>query len=205
MNCLYEELYYAFNFFNKEFFNSELPEVIITLERNYRIKGYFSSNRFISRIHANKKMHEISLNPEYFGLYSVPEILSTLVHEMVHLEFYGSDKSQAKGYHSKKWASKMEQIGLLPTDTGHIGGNKTGYRITQLIIPGGTFDKLSKKMIENGFNIPWKDNIEKEEIINRRKKNKRIKYTCKCGNNIWAKRGLIILCPECKSVYNENK
>ena len=94
MNRLYLELYEAFSLFNREFFDGSLPEVMITLERNYRIKGYFSPERFIEREEKNgKQLHEIALNPEYFGLLTVPEILSTLFHEMVHLEFYGNDRS----------------------------------------------------------------------------------------------------------------
>lgn len=205
MNRLYLELYEAFSLFNREFFDGSLPEVMITLERNYRIKGYFSPERFIEREEKNgKQLHEIALNPEYFGLLTVPEILSTLFHEMVHLEFYGNDRSQKKGYHSKKWALKMEECGLIPTDTGYKGGKKTGWRITQVIEKGGRFDLFTEEMIRRGFEIEWKDNLAKVEEEPERKKKKRFKYTCSCGLNVWGKKGLKIKCGECNEFYIMN-
>lgn len=198
----YSELYSAYSLFNERYFDNKLPSVIITLERNYRIKGYFSPNRFSQRDEtSDEKRHEIAMNPEYFGLHTVEETLATLIHEMTHLFFYGNDKSSVKGYHSKKWAAKMEEIGLIPTNTGCIGGKKTGYVITQVIKENGSFDRFVKKMIENGFTISWKDSFFSTEKTVKEKKKKRYKYKCSCGHSIWAKKGLNILCCDCKESY----
>jgi hypothetical protein len=45
-------------------------------------------------------------------------ILSTLVHEMVHVwqETYGNPSR--RGYHNRQWAEKMREVGLQPSSTG---------------------------------------------------------------------------------------
>ena len=43
-------------------------------------------------------------------------------------------------YHNREWANKMEQIGMMPTDTGESGEKRTGQKIRHYIIPGGLFE-----------------------------------------------------------------
>src|SRR5262249_19532103 len=81
----YENFDAAYDYFNKQLFGSRLPPCLITVRPHRGAFGYFSSERFGSR--DGKEIHdEIALNIKTFQQRSPLEILSTLVHEMVHLE-----------------------------------------------------------------------------------------------------------------------
>jgi hypothetical protein len=127
----YGVLQAAYDCFNARLFNSELPDVFITLNRKRGARGYFSPNRFIGR-NTGESLHEISINPDCMAADDTAErILSTLVHEMAHLwqEEYG-EKKPRKAYHNREWADKMEEIGLMPSTTGQEGSPRTGQSCT---------------------------------------------------------------------------
>lgn len=79
----YAELQAAFDHYNRELFGGELPPCLITMQREKRTYGYFSSERFVHR-HDRSKTDEIAINPSYFAVVPLLEVLQTLVHEMVH-------------------------------------------------------------------------------------------------------------------------
>src|SRR5664280_836462 len=81
----YTSFQVAFDWFNKHLFaDATLPNVLITLQRKARSKGYFSADRFSGR-KVDATVHELALNPDVFPDRSDEEILSTLVHEMCPL------------------------------------------------------------------------------------------------------------------------
>lgn len=80
----YNELQTAYDFFNTRLFSGDLPPCLITLQREKRTYGYFSSKRFVGS-KSGQMVDEIAMNPSYFAIRSIEETLSTLVHEMVHL------------------------------------------------------------------------------------------------------------------------
>ncbi|HEJ2435628.1 TPA: SprT-like domain-containing protein [Pseudomonas aeruginosa] len=84
----YAELQAAYDFYNDHLFASQerLPACLITYQREKRTMGYFSQARFIRR--DGIKADEIAMNPDYFAVIPLVEILQTLVHEMVHLWQY---------------------------------------------------------------------------------------------------------------------
>ncbi len=94
--------------------------------------------------------HEISLTPT--TLYRTPqEIFSTLVHEMCHLWQWDFGNPSRNGYHNKEWAAKMREVGLIPSDTGQLGGKETGQKMTHYIEWEGrcqqAFNRRSKKYV----------------------------------------------------------
>lgn len=152
---VYEEFQNAFEFFNEQLFDSMLPPCLITLQRERHTMGYFSAGRFIRR--TGEQADEIALNPAYFAVMSVQRILAVLVHEMVHMWQLYHGKPGRGRYHNKEWGYKMESIGLMPSDTGEPGGQRTGDRMTDYVIPGGPFDQLSR-VYEKSFDIAtWLD------------------------------------------------
>lgn len=58
----YAELQAAFDHYNRELFGGELPPCLITMQREKRTYGYFSSERFVHR-HDRSKTDEIAINP----------------------------------------------------------------------------------------------------------------------------------------------
>lgn len=149
---IYDELQQAYNFFNEKLFENHLPGCIITLQRKANTRGYFSAERFVLSKARKTFVHEISINPTYFSISSSQQILSTLVHEMVHLLCFLNGTSGKKGYHNKKWVIEMEKIGLIPSNTGKEGGKKTGYSVSHYIAPMGSFANFVKVLCEEkGF------------------------------------------------------
>jgi len=204
---------YAFEYFNAVLFEATLPDALITLTRNWRAWGNFCPDRFENN--AELITHEISMNPALLKLRDDREALATFVHEMAHLwrhvlgPLNRRGGKGSNGYHDLVWATKMEELGLLPTNTGKVGGKKTGNSVTHLIIDGGSFDVACQALLASGYKIDWHDAplkiaTEGGDENSTSEKNKppakkdRIKFTCKnCGLNAWAKPSARLKCESC--------
>lgn len=152
----YLELQSAYDFFNNTLFENRLPPCLITLQREKHTYGYFSSNRFVERS-AGDFTDEIAMNPSYFGIRTIEESLSTLVHEMTHLEQQHFGKPGRGRYHNKEWGKLMLRVGLHPSNTGKPGGKMTGDQMTHYIISGGVFEKACAELITTNFTLSWID------------------------------------------------
>lgn len=258
----YEALQNAYDAFNHSLFNGELDNSLITLQRRANTLGYMSYNRFISTGNNQTFTHELALNPEYFGVKPLVEVLQTMVHEMCHLWQMQYGTPSRKTYHNREWADKMLEIGLHPSHTGRVGGREVGQYMADYPIIGGRFLSVSNELHHKGFIVAWYDrfkpkNSSEQGMINDKNfaetliyeaadgllaipylsedqeniketynhnnngepgsnqdrpiKQKPIssknKFTCSCGNNLWAKPTLQAICKTCKSdfVLVENK
>jgi len=152
----YAELQLAYDFYNAHLFEGTLPLCILTFQREKRTMGYFSFQRFRNP-GTGASSDEIALNPEYFPLYPMLEVLQTLVHEMVHQWQYHHGKPSRTCYHDRQWADKMESIGLMPSDTGQPGGKRTGQKVADYAVPGGRFEQTTSLLLAEGFKISWLD------------------------------------------------
>jgi hypothetical protein len=216
----YGELQTAFDVFNSMLFDGALPNCIITLQRKARTTGYFSSERFVSTDDRKKFTHEIAINPEYMAQ-PVIEVLQTMVHEMCHLWQHCYGQPGRRGYHNKEWGDKMESIGLMPSDTGRPDGKRTGEHMSDYPIEGGKFLEAVANMSDNTpYKISWADRTSgtpllvsdqavdeeeetdgtdgKQESVPVKSKNK---YSCPCGNSVWGKPGLEIMCMKCDEPF----
>lgn len=194
----------AFDHFNKELFQGRLPECFISLHRKSRAYGYFWQEAFAERKqdgNNGKAVHEIALNPETFKGRTDKEILSTLVHEMTHLEQAEFGQPSANGYHNKAWALLMLAVGLHPSDTGQPGGKQTGAQCSHYIIDGGKFDKSCDKLLARknaGFNVQAATQSGEQKARAAAKKKSKTKYTCDtCHTNAWAKPETQLICGGC--------
>ncbi len=153
----YNHIQSAYAFFNQSLFSGQLPDCLITLQREKNVMGYFSANRWGNN--QGKKTHEIALNPGYFSNHSLMEIFQTLVHEQCHLWQHTKGQPGRRGYHNKEWAKKMEGIGLMPSDTGMPGGKKTGEKMSDYYIKDGLFHNSCKALLKKRFQLPWIDRM----------------------------------------------
>ncbi len=186
----------AYEYFNEHLFTNELPICLITFQRKSKSRGYFHANQFSGKNgNSNQTTDEIALNPDHFGR-TDQEVLSTLVHEMVHLWQQHFGKKSSSGYHNKQWGSKMEEIGLMPSATGDPEGKRTGQKVSHYVIEGGLFESCAEKLlIVHGEIITWKST---PEGIGKPKTQSKVKYTCaECGQNAWAKPGASLECGLC--------
>ena len=190
----YKSFQHAFDFFNTELFNNSLPQVLVTLQRHARSQGYFGANRFSGRA-AGTRIHEIALNPDGFTERSDKEILSTLVHEQVHLwqETHGTP---SRGYHNRQWAERMREAGLYPSSTGGPGGKETGHRVSHYILPAGPYAAAYAKLETAGFELHWQSAQPTKE--GERSRRSKTKFTCpECGQNAWARPDAMLGCYAC--------
>ncbi len=192
----YDYLYKAYDHFNKALFGSALPSCVLVLHRKRGAYGYFWGDTWSER-EGKRITDEIALNPETFKDRSIAEMLSTLVHEMCHLKQYHFGKPSRGGYHNREWAQMMEEVGLIPSDSGQPGGKKTGQSMTHYIETGGAFEIACDKLIAKGFTMPWQARTHDEKTTKKKAASK-TKYTCpECGVNAWAKPDVSLICGEC--------
>jgi predicted SprT family Zn-dependent metalloprotease len=127
----------AFEWFNDQLFSGKLPSCIITFQRHKGAYGYYGHDKFQKRrgaVAAHEMRPEIALNPDAFPNRKDQDVMSTLVHEMVHLWQAYFGKPGRPPYHNRQWAKKMIEVGLMPSSSGRPGGAKTGDRMSHYVI-----------------------------------------------------------------------
>jgi predicted SprT family Zn-dependent metalloprotease len=198
-NRQYVTLSAAFDFFNRRLFVGELPAALITMQRHAGARGYYSAKRFEGRGGADLETDEIALNPGTFKDRTDAEILSTLVHEMVHHWQAHFGNSGRGRYHNEEWAGRMEKLGLMPSETGEPGGKRVGQRVTHYVVAGGRFDLACRELLAGGASVEWQSREDEHRAAARAKSNRsKTKYTCPgCGVNAWAKPDVRLLCGDC--------
>jgi len=155
-NETYAELQQAFDHFNAELFDGQLPPCLITLQREKNTCGYYSAGRFVDTT-TGETVDEIALNPSYFAVYPILETLQTIAHEMCHQWQQHFGTPGRRRYHNKEWADKMESIGLMPSNTGLPGGKRTGENMNDYPIKGGRFEQASQALLTNAYKLSWVD------------------------------------------------
>jgi hypothetical protein len=221
-----------YKFYNEALFGGKLADCIVNMSRNKNSYGFFAAGRWQKVMKGETdRVHEISLNPDYLDRPDI-EWHATFVHEMVHLwqEDFGHPSRAA--YHNKEWAWKMEEVGLIPSDTGGPGGKKTGQNMHHYINPEGafkiTFDRLTKDTLE-ALRLKYLPAYSRPEPAKRRRRavsgeeaeqrapggeeaggeetteiyTSKKKYSCPCGYNVWGKPGLKIVCGVCGEAYGK--
>lgn len=149
------ELELAYNWFNGKLFEGKLKPCILLMHRKKGARGYFWANRWkVGDKDDSPEYHEVALNPDDLKGRPTKLVLSTLVHEQVHLwrQEFGT-QPQPKTHHDKEWAAKMEDIGLMPSRTGEPGGKKTGRRVTHYVIDKAGFDLSCDELLASGFTL----------------------------------------------------
>jgi hypothetical protein len=193
----YGGLQAAYDHFNKELFGGELPDVMIVLQRKSHSGGHFAPNRFAGRS-AHFAKHELSLNPDGFVGQSDEFICSILNHEMTHCwqDCFGAKKRKRYSYHDREWAAKMESIGLQPSNSGMVGGKRTGVHMQHYILEDGPFQASYAKLARTGWRLNLQSAVRPGPNAN--PKNSKTKFTCgECGQNAWGKPDLKIRCDDC--------
>lgn len=180
-------------YFNDRLFGGKLPPVLLNFgRRSRRTRGFFAPDRWQK---GGETTHEISLNPQLLAERSAQEIAATLVHELCHLWQQVLGTPSRSGYHNREWAAKMEQVGLMPTQTGEAGGKRTGQQMSHMVLPGGPFARAFQAM-PAAYCLPWTSGALAAR--SRPRRSSKIRYTCPgCRTHVWGKPGLALHCPAC--------
>lgn len=119
-----------FNEFNKNFFNGELPKVVITFEAGYKKGAYGWITTAKNWKQGNTDRYHINLSSDYLDR-PVISLCSTLLHEMCHLYALTmdiKDTSRSGIYHNKKFKQIAEAHGLACEEADKIGWSVTSVR-----------------------------------------------------------------------------
>jgi hypothetical protein len=199
-----------YDYFNRELFNEQLPNCLISLQRKRGARGYFDARRFAAN-EGGDLCDEIALNPRHWGPPSPEkESISTLVHEQVHLWQAHFGMPGRGDYHNREFARKMFEVGLVSSSTGKRGGRTTGRRMSHYIFSGGPFERACDRLLQRGFRIPYievpaeggtLDFNEKRRVGRAESKTAYICPNCAPPVRVWGKPRLRIICGCCDSPF----
>lgn len=214
---LHETFRLAYGHFNLTLFDGRLPDCMILIHRKKNARGYFWAEQWHNR-DTDEGRHEIAMNPDTFGDRTTKDILSTLVHEMTHLEQQVFGTPSPNGYHNREWVEYMRAVDLLPyavdkcdkpeflvsfnepgwdvPDVRH----QTGTKVSHVVIPGGRFDSSCDTLLSTGLDITWRSGEQSAaaRALAKKKRASKTKFTCPdCGLNAWAKPDAVIGCWDC--------
>lgn len=193
----YNALEVAYDFFNGQLFEGSLPRCCITLQRKANSRGFFAPQRF-GNLNSADTVHEIALNPSHFRERTPAEILSTLVHEMCHLQQEEQQPGSTRNYHDAEWGAMMRAVGLEPSATGEAGGRTTGQKMTHYVRKPGPFDSACKRLVtELRWQLAYVE-LWGDPVVAKAKAKSKTKYTCSaCNVNAWAKPATLLICGAC--------
>lgn len=192
-------LYNAFDKLNERYFNGELIQPIITIQKTKgSVMGHFSVGKVWKDKHNVEEedlaMHEINLDPRYF-LRDTVDIIGTLLHEMVH--YYNNVcgiKDCSGQNHNKKFKAAAERVDLIVEK-----GDSVGWGYTNVSDDLRMFIENEIKPDDTVFDyFRWE--LPEDKSKKKRKKNI-FKFTCpECGMEVKSKKGNIIKCGNCDIV-----
>jgi hypothetical protein len=211
----------AYDYFNTALFNSSLPQVLITMQRDHRSYGYFTDDSYQNRLGNRRRIHEICLNPNGFVGRNDEDILSTQVHEMAHVYQHEYGEPGRGRYHNRDFARLMYSIGLMPSATGKPGGAEIGDQMSHYILEGGPFATACAAFLEM-YGLAWESAAEfstdaakpgavgtnsttSRRVTSRSKSGDKSKTKFRCPNghgNAWARPSANLLCGDC---YGETR
>jgi predicted SprT family Zn-dependent metalloprotease len=201
-NDIYHRLVQAYDWFNQHLFEDRLPPVVLTLRGKQAHYGYFLQGEF-QATEDLLPLDEIALNATHFDRTAL-EVLSTLAHEMTHLEQLHFGRPSAGGYHNKAWVVLMERIGLRPynvKDPDKV--QQTGTTIHHDIVAGGRFEQAANELLATGWQLNIVETTPTPKPNTRTTQKRKTKYECECGAKVWGRPGLTISCGDCLTDFME--
>lgn len=188
---------------NKDYFNGELEEPIITIMSTPRAYGHVTCGRVWKA--KDREQYELNIGAGTLDR-PIENVVSTLLHEMVHIFHLQNDiqdTSRGNTYHNKKFKEKAESVGLIIDHDPRIGFSVTSPS-----------DGLILYICEQGWNDIMLNRNEYTRIFigvgtaagssgvpvqpPARKPSSTRKYICpKCKMSVRATRDVNILCGDC--------
>ena len=207
-----KELRRIYDALNKQYYNNELPEVVITIQSSPKGKayGWFAKDRWGVENDDNNMFDEINISAEYLSR-PLENICGTLQHEMVHLYCAVNDikdTSNNHTYHNKRFKAEAEHRGLSIEKAKTIGYSVTTPTaefidyINSLGVDENNFKffrKLPTMMSVGGSGNGDGESEDGGEDAEPKKKS--TKYTCPCcGASVRGEVGLKIESKRCNEL-----
>lgn len=131
LRLVVDELYRAFDHFNKTFADNKLPKVVITIQESGRKNalGWYGKGFWADRA-CGTSACEINISAEHMNR-SASSILETLLHEMAHLHnSINNIRDVSSGqYHNKRFKEAAELFGLKVARFGNRGWAETALNV----------------------------------------------------------------------------
>lgn len=187
------ELHKVFHKLNDVLFNSALPEPAILIQNKGNRKnvlGWCSTQEIWVNKTTQERRYEINIVAEYLNR-SVYEVVSTLLHEMVHLHNLVNgikDVSRGNVYHNKKFKKAAESHGLIIEYNEKLGWSLSRLNDnTKSIVDSMDLNKEAFSLARMDFS-----NLAAGGKSSTRK------YVCpQCGAIIRTSKELKVICGEC--------
>lgn len=185
---------------NKDKFNNELEEPIITIQSTPRAYGHVTCGR----VWKSKDCQRYELNIGAGTLdRPIENVVSTLLHEMVHiynLMHNIQDCSRGNTYHNKKFKEKAESVGLVIDCDPKYGWTITSPSddlVLYICDKGWTDIQMNRGEFSRVSVGTAAGNASGTEKPPKRPSSTR-KYICpKCGMSVRATKTVNILCGDC--------
>ena len=196
-----EELYRIFGILNRDKFNGELTEPVITIQKTRgSALGHFTLDRTWrdKNDEASEEIsyYEINIDPRWFNTRTPADVAETLLHEMCHYYNKVNDIKDCSGnVHNKKFKSSAEKVGLVVEK-----GKGVGYGYTSMSEALEAYINEVVKPSEAAFEYFRSVPMKPFGAGGGRKKSM-FKYTCpECGQEVKGKRDVTIKCGLCDVV-----
>lgn len=196
-----EELYRIFDILNRDKFNGELTEPVITIQKTKgRTLGHFTLDRTWKDKNNEEdeetSYYEINVDPRWFNTRTPADVAETLLHEMCHYYNKMHDIKDCSGnVHNKKFKTSAEKVGLIVEK-----GKGVGYGYTSMSEALKTYMDEVVKPNEEAFeyfrSVPMKlsggGGTRKKTVF---------RYACpECGAEVKGKKDMVIKCGLCDVV-----
>lgn len=184
----------SFDHCNTAYFGGLVDRPVITIAQGAKARayGWVSVKPVWHEIEGEKQAHELNISSEYLKR-EFSEIVTTLMHEIVHLENIRNgvqDVARGGSRHNKKFSDCADAHGM----EGYKGDDysKVGYR--------ARLTEQTKSDL-----LPALDFLQKEITLcrdeageKRKKASKVLKYSCPvCGSSCRATKEISIMCMDC--------
>ena len=191
----------AFDVLNQRYFESALQKVAITIQSTPKAHGHFTP--WDSWAEGSITMKEINLGAESLKR-PVPEIVATLLHEMVHYYCHVNGiQDTSNTYHNKRFKEECEKCDLVISQARVIGYSvtKPSESLYHFVSEQGWNDRIKlfrerKSPCKGGSADGGKSSADQKE----KQKSSTRKYICPlCGMSVRATREVRIACMECNN------
>ena len=189
-----KRLQQAFDIFNNNLFDGQLPDAMLRIERLKNANGIYRPARYSDN--QGSTIACIALNSTNANERELHLLLSTLVHEMAHMHTHLiENEGEATGGHGVAWRKLMVQVGLDPIKVG-----STWRQATHSINPDGLFMRVYEDHQRKLEALPWKELANDPELSGRARGLDKVKFTCpSCGSRAWARSAAELNCGTCST------
>ena len=193
-----------FRALNSKYFDNKLEEPIITVQSTPRAYGHVTVNKSWRK--GQEHRHELNIGAGTLDR-PIENIVSTLLHEMVHLwnlQTGVKDCSRGGSYHNKRFKQSAEERDLIISYDNTIGWSITepSLQLIEFIIEQGWSD-IQMNRIEWQYTptgVGTGNKVGTTTPTTGKSSHTR-KYQCFCcGNSVRATKQINILCIDCNEI-----